>query len=105
MTEYVCLTLLGESGESEAAFKSRLAAFWTHLLRTRKDDYEKVYAEATKFGTTDGRVSRQYMVEADVIDVVTAELSGNGVAFAPVDTDDTYSKYEAASPDWYQIPH
>ena len=105
MTEYVCLTLLGEPGESEGAFKARLAAFWTHLLRTRKPDYEKVYAEAAKFGTIDGRVSRQYMVETDVIDVVTAELSANGVAFAPVDTDDTYSKYEATSPDWFQIPH
>jgi hypothetical protein len=105
MTEYICLTLISSPGESEAAFKARLSAFWTHLLRTRKPDYEKVYAEASQFGTTDGRVSRQYMVEADAINVVTAELSANGIAFAPVDVNDTYSKYEATSPDWFQIPH
>jgi hypothetical protein len=105
LTEYVCLTVLANAGESEAAFKARLAAFWTYMIRNRKDDYERVYAEATRFGTTGGRVSRQYMVEADVADAVTAELSANGVAFAPVDVDDTYTKYEAASPDWFQIPH
>jgi len=105
MTEYLCLTLIANPGESEAAFKARLAAFWTHLLRTRKTDYEKVYAEASRFGAADDRVSRQYMVEADAAGVLTAELSANGVAFAPVDEDDTYSKYEAASPDWFQIPH
>ena len=105
MTEYVCLTLLANAGESEAAFKSRLASFWTHMIRNRKDDYERVYAEATRFGVTDGRVSRQYMVESEAADAVTAELSANGVAFSPVDADDTYTKYEAASPDWFQIPH
>jgi hypothetical protein len=105
LTEYVCLTLLANAGETEAAFKSRLAAFWTHMIRNRKDDYERVYAEATRFGATDGRVSRQYMVEADAADAVTAELSANGIAFSPVDVDDTYTKYEAASPDWFQIPH
>jgi hypothetical protein len=105
LTEYVCLTLLANPGETEAAFKARLAVFWTHMIRNRKDDYERVYAEATRFGVTDGRVSRQYMVEVDAADVVTAELSANGVAFSPVDADDTYTKYEAASPDWFQIPH
>jgi len=105
MTEYLCVTLIANPGELEAAFKARLAAFWTHMLRTRKADYEKVYAEASRFGSADGRVSRQYMVEADAVEVLTAELSANGVAFAPVEKDDTYSKYEAASPDWFQIPH
>ncbi len=49
MQEYVCLTLVGRSDEAEAAFKGRLVAFWTHLLRTRPDDYEKVYSEAVEF--------------------------------------------------------
>ncbi len=105
MTEYVCLTLLAEAGETEAGFKSRLAVFWTHMLRNKPDDYERVYAEATRFGATGGHVSRQYMVEADASDVVTAEVAALGLAFVPVDPDDTYSKYEAASPDWCQIEH
>lgn len=105
MTDYLCLTLLAAPDESEAAFKARLSAFWTHLLRNKPDDYEKVYAEATRFGRTQGRVSRQYMVEVDAIDAVTGELTANGITFAPVDRDDTYSKYEATSPDWFQIEH
>ena len=105
MTEYVCLTILAEPSEAEAGFQARLAAYWTHMLRNKPDDYERVYAEATRFGRADGRASRQYMVEADAAAVVTAELSANGLAFAPVDPDDTYSKYEAASPDWFQIEH
>jgi hypothetical protein len=105
LAEYVCITLVANPDESEPAFKARLAAFWTHMLPNQPDDYERVYAEATRFGTTDGRVSRQYMVEVDAIDAVTAALTANGIAFAPVDVDDTYSKYEAASPDWFQIEH
>jgi hypothetical protein len=105
MDEYLCLTLAGNPGESEAAFKARLTAFWTHMIRNRPDDYEKVYAEATAFGSAGGRPSRQYMVEAGVADVLTAELTAAGVGFEPVDPDDTYSKYEASSPDWFQIEH
>ena len=105
MTDYVCLTLLANSGESEAAFKARLALFWTHLLRTRPDDYKRVYAEATRFIHEDDCIARQYMVEVDAVEVVTAELSAKGFAFQPVDLDDTYTKYEATSPDWFQIPH
>jgi hypothetical protein len=105
MTEYLCLTLLSSASESEAAFKSRLTAFWTLLLRTRPDDYAKVYAEATKYGSDEGRVSREYMVEVDGIDLLIADLATNGIDFKPVDNDNTYSKYEAASPDWFQIPH
>jgi hypothetical protein len=105
VTEYLCLTLIAEPGEAESAFKSRLTAFWTHLIRTRKQTYEAVYAEATRFGATDGRVSRQYMVEASVAAEVASELSASGIATAPLEADDTYSKYEAAPPDWFQIPH
>ncbi len=105
LTEYLCLTLLGEPGESEPAFKARLTAFWTHLLRNRPEEYERVYAEATRFGETDGRVSRQYMVEVDAVDAVTAALSEFGIGYLPPDPDDTYSKYEATSPDWFQIEH
>ena len=105
MSEYLCLTLLANAGEPEAAFKARLAVFWTHMLRNKPDDYEKVYAEATRFGSTDDRVSRQYMVEAEVAAMLAAELTANGIALVPVDLDDAYSKYEAAGPDWFQIEH
>jgi hypothetical protein len=105
VTEYICLTILAEPSESEAGFQARLAAFWTHMLRNKPDDYERVYAEATRFERTDGRLSRQYMVEAAAAGAVTAELAASGLAFEPVDADDTYTKYEATSPDWFQIEH
>ena len=105
MTDYLCLTLLARAEESEAAFKSRLTSFWTHLLRNRPDDYAKVYAEATHFGSTEGKLSRQYLVEADAIDVLTDDLTTSDVDFLPVDADDMYTKYEAAPPDWFWIEH
>ena len=105
MTEYLCLTLLSKSSETENAFKARLSSFWTFILRTRPGDYLKVYAEAAKFGMDNGRVSRQYMVEVEGVEVLIADLSANDFEYEPVDVDDTYSKYEATSPDWFQIPH
>lgn len=105
MQEYLCLTVTGHPGETEAAFKGRLVEFWTHLLRTQPDLYERVYAEATAFETGGGRVSRQYMVELDAVAAVTAELTGQGLGFEPVDADDTYSKNEVSGRDWFQIPH
>ncbi len=105
MTEYLCLTLLANLGEAEAAFKARLTSFWTHMLRNKPDDYEKVYAEATRFASTDGRVSRQYMAEVDAMSVLIAELTASGIAFTAIDPDDVYSKYEASGSDWFQIEH
>lgn len=105
MTEYLCLTLIATPGEAESSFKSRLAVFWTHMLRNKPDDYEKVYAEATRFGSTEGRVSRQYMAEVEVIDLLTSELKAHTIAFTTIDPDDVYSKYEASGPDWFQIEH
>jgi hypothetical protein len=105
MDEYLCLTLLARPGEPEAAFKLRLTEFWTHMLRTKPDDYEGVYAEARAFDTDGGRTCRQYMVEIDAVPAVTAELKAKGMDFAPVDEDDTYNKAEASSSEWFQIPH
>jgi hypothetical protein len=105
MQEYVCLTLVGRPGEAEAAFKGRLVAFWTHLLRNRPDDYEQVYSEAVEFEDEGGRVGRRYMVEPGVVPVLEGELRANGVDFLPVDTDDLYSKAEASASDWFQIEH
>jgi hypothetical protein len=103
--EYVCLTVVGRAGEDEPAFKARLTTFWTHVLRTRPDDYEQVYAEASRFDRDGECVTRQYFVGVDAVDVITAELDNAGVGFEPVDRDDLYSKYEATSPDWFQIDH
>ncbi|MFO0848956.1 MAG: hypothetical protein U0871_10450 [Gemmataceae bacterium] len=105
MDEYVCVTLVGRPGEDEAGFKGRLVAFWTHLLRTRPDDYEQVYSEAVEFEDEGGRVGRRYMVTPDVVPVLAAELRANGVDFLPVDADDLYSKAEASASDWFQIEH
>ena len=105
MDEYVILTATGRPGEGEAGFKGRLSAFWTHVLRTRPDDYEGVYAEATRFGRDGDALTRQYFVSVDAVDAILAELGAAGVGHEPVDRDDLYSKYEAASPDWFQLDH
>ena len=105
MTEYLCLTLVANAGESEAAFKSRLTAFWTHLLRTQKDVYEAVFAEAKEFETSGSCVSRAYMVQAEAAEAVASALGASGIATLPLDPDDTYSKYEASGSEWFQIPH
>lgn len=105
MTDYLCLTLVGEAGEDEAGFKARLASFWTHMLRNRPVDYEKVYAEATEFEWDGGLVSRQYMIEAAAIPLIIRELSDRQISHRPVDLEETYSRYEASGPDWFQIEH
>lgn len=105
MDEFVCVTVTSEPGETEAAFTSRLTGFWTHFLRTRPDDYEKIYAEATECEQSAGRITRQYMVEPGVVATLTGELTGRGVHWQPVDPDDLYTKAEASSSDWFQIEH
>ena len=105
MPDYLNLTLVANPGESESAFKSRLTAFWTHLLRSDPDTYEAVFAEAKEFEAAGGRVSRAYMVEAGAARAVADALTASGIAAAPVDPDDTYSKYEASGSEWFQIPH
>ena len=103
--DYLCLTLLANANETESAFKSRLTAFWTHLIRTAPDTYAAVFAEAKEFDTTAGRVSRAYMVAADSAAAVAAALAEKGVEALPLAPDDTYSKYEASGSEWFQIPH
>jgi hypothetical protein len=105
MDDYLCLTLLAEPGESEAAFKLRLVEFWTHMIRNKPDDYEGVYAEGREFETERGRTCRRYMVAVGATPAVTTELRAKGMAFAEVDADDTYNKAEASSSEWFQIPH
>jgi hypothetical protein len=103
--EYLCLTVLSRPGETEGEFKTRLSEFWTHMLRDHKTDFERVYAETTQFSESGGRMSRQYLVEADVIDTLERELSGAKIVHEPIDRDDQYSKYEATPPEWMWIEH
>jgi hypothetical protein len=103
--DYLCLTVVASAGETEAAFKSRLTAFWSHLIRTLPGTYAAVFAEAKAFDTTGGRVSRTYMVGADAADAVASALSANGLEALPLDPSDTYSKYEASGSEWFQIAH
>ena len=105
MDEYVSVTVTGTPGEAGAALKARLTAFWTHMLRSRPDDYEKVYAEATGFEAAGGTVTRQYLVRTDGVAVLLAELTGAGLGYDEPDEGETYSKYEATSPDWFQLEH
>ena len=105
MDEFVCLTVVSNPGEPQAEFAARLSRFWTHMLRTRPDDFEKVYAEKTSFDHADDRLKRQYMIEPDVLPILEAEMKAAGVSHEPVDVDELYSKYESVPPEWMQIEH
>jgi hypothetical protein len=103
--DYLCITVLSQSGESQADFSARLSRFWTHMLRNRPDDFEKVYAETTAFGHDGDRVTRQYLVEEPVVDRLELEFLAGNIEHKAIDHDDLYSKYEATPPDWMWIEH
>ena len=105
MDEYLCLTLLSGTGETEAAFTSRLSALWSSMLREKPDEFEKVYAEAVGFDPKAGRLGRRYLIETGVAVVLSEFLAATAMEFEPLDSDDLYSKYEAAPPDWFWIEH
>ncbi|HEV3143078.1 MAG TPA: hypothetical protein VGZ47_04255 [Gemmataceae bacterium] len=105
MDEFVCITVLSRPGESQADFSARLSRFWTHMLRNRKTDFEKVYAETTRFSQNGDRLGRQYLARMDVIDILESEMQAAGVEFEPLDREDIFSRYEATPPDWMQIEH
>ena len=105
MIEYVCLTLLAEPGETEAAFKSRLTALWSHMLKTTPDDYERIYSEAVDFEREGGTVARRYMIDPEVLGLLHPLLESMKIASLPVDADDLYSKAEASSNEWFQLEH
>lgn len=105
MDDYLCITILAGSGESEADFRGRLSAFWTMMLREHEADFEKVYAEMSAFERHEQRLGRKYLVEADVAHRVTEQLLRAGLDHLPLDPDDVYSKYEAVPPEWFWIEH
>jgi hypothetical protein len=103
MKEFLCLTLTSKPGETEAAFKSRLYAFWTHILRNRPNDYEGVFSEAVEFETDGPVITRRYMIAPEALDAISDEARTHGLATAPVDREDFYSQAEASSSEWFQI--
>src|SRR5690242_10108392 len=103
MDEYVCITVLSRPGEAQVEFAGRLSQLWTQMLRQRKADFEKVYAETTVFEECAGCWSRQYLVQAVVVEVVENDLRAAGLDCAPIDRDEVFSKYEAVPPEWMQI--
>lgn len=105
MDEFICITVVSALEEDEAAFSARLSRFWTHMLRSFKDDFEKVYAETTEFEAARGRLTRQYLAEEEVVDLVAREMTAAGIDHEPIDREDTYSRYEAVAPEWMQIEH
>ena len=105
MDDYACITVISKPGESTSEFSARLSRFWTHLLRTRQDDFEKVYAETTTFDLKGDQQTRQYLAELGVVSLLEIEMRAAEVEFEPIDPDELYSKYEAAPPHWMQIDH
>ena len=105
MDEYNCITVLSQPGEGQGEFASRLTQVWTRMLRQRKADFEKVYAETAQFEEAGGCWSRQYLVKTDAAGIVEAELRGAGIDFEPIDSEELFSKYEAVAPEWMQIEH
>jgi hypothetical protein len=103
--DYLCVTVLSNEGEAEAAFKARLSEFWSRVLRSQPDNFEKVYAEAVKSERHGGQWGRKYLVEADIAEQLGADLRHGGFEYQPIDADDRYSKYEAAPPEWFWIEH
>jgi hypothetical protein len=105
MDEYVCITVVSRPGEGQGEFAARLSGFWTQMLRLRKSDFEKVYAETTTFEECQGCWSRQYLALIAVVDLLEAEMSSAGIEFEPIDREELFSKYEAVPPEWMQIEH
>ena len=105
MDEYVCITVLSRPGEEQSEFAARLSRFWTQMLRQRKADFEKVYAETTVFEECESGWSRQYLAELGVVDLLESEMNAAEIVFEVIDRDELFSKYEAVAPEWMQIEH
>lgn len=105
MEEFVAVTVVSNPGESEQDFSARLSLMWTGMLREHKDEFEMVFAETTEFEEEKGCLTRTYLCEEPVLDLVESKFKGAGIDYQPIDRDDTYSQYEAVSPDWMQIEH
>jgi len=75
------------------------------MLRDHKLEFEKVYAETVEFGHEDGCLTRQYLFESSIADLLEQQLSIADVQHHPIDRDDVYSKFEATPPEWMWLEH
>ena len=105
MEEFARLTVISHVGETHAEFNKRLIDFWTLMLRTWPEEYKHVHAETAQFEFQADRLVRQYFVGCEICGLIQSELTNSRLDFQPIDMDDLYSKYEATSPEWFQIPH
>lgn len=103
--DYRCVTVRSRLEERADSFNRRLIAFWSLFLREQKEAYGRVYAETSVLEVHGDRVARQYLVGADVVKTIERCMKEAGVDHDPIDVDDVYSRYEATSPEWFQIPH
>lgn len=103
--EFARIVAVSQDGESQESFSARLSEFWTHMLRDRKSDFEKVYAETIAFEHVAGCWQRQYLCQEDVVPVVLHEMQAAKIDHEPVDPDDRWNKYEAVRSEWMQIEH
>jgi len=103
--EYAQLTVFSCEAETQAEFNKRLIDFWTRLLRVSPEEYKRVYAETARFEARAQRFARRYLVGCDICEMIERELVTSQINFEPIDPNDLYSKYEAAAPEWFQIPH
>jgi len=103
--EFLRITAVSREGEDHADFSARLSLFWTHMLRSFPDDFERVYAETIEFEEAGDKLTRQYLCEECAVDRVIAEMKKAGVEYEEVDRDDHWLKYEATPTEWWQIEH
>lgn len=103
--DFLCLTIVGRPEEDEHAFRKRLTEFWSFFLRNYPDEYESVYAEAKDFEIEQGRIIRQYMIVPTIAEMLSAQFREHHFEHWTWTDDDLYSKAEASSSEWFQIPH
>jgi hypothetical protein len=103
--DFVSVAVLAKSDEPADAFNKRLIAFWSNFLRTFPEQYKRVYAESVRLEAIASTWIRKYLVGVDAADILARELAIAGLAHEPIDAEDVYSKYEAAPPEWFLIPH
>lgn len=105
LEEYQGIVVAGHENESQLRFSSRLSQFWTVILRQHPEQFEGVYAESSEFGSEGNKPTRQYAVDPAVVAFLGEQLADAGIELLPVDPDETYTRYEAVAPDWWQIEH
>ncbi len=105
MQEYLLIEVSSEINEVAAAFSQRLSKFWTQVLRNTPDDFEKVYAESSKFETGANLLTRKYAILPEFTVLLKTLLENEGFSTSSIDPDDLYSGYEITSPDWMHIEH